>query len=53
MHRITVSDAERDFFSLVNRVYSEGIRVELEREDKVIAPLTPARPHSPFKVAAG
>ena len=31
MYRITVAEAERDFASLVNRVCSEGIPVELER----------------------
>ncbi len=50
MHRITVTEAERDFSNLVNRVYSEGISVELERGDKVIARLTPAGPRSPLKV---
>jgi antitoxin (DNA-binding transcriptional repressor) of toxin-antitoxin stability system len=39
MQRITVAEAERDFSVLVNRVYSEGIRVELERGNKVIARL--------------
>ncbi len=50
MQRITVTEAERDFAKLVNRVYSEGINVELERGDKVIARLTPAGPRSPLKV---
>ena len=50
MPRITIADAERDFVGLVNRVYSEGIEVELERGDKVIAHLTPAAPRSPLKV---
>ena len=49
MPRITIADAERDFAGLVNRVYSEGIDVELERGDKVIAHLTPAAPRSPLK----
>jgi len=48
--RITIADAERDFAGLVNRVYSEGIDVELERGDKIIAHLTPAEPRSPLKV---
>ncbi len=50
MHRITVTEAERDFANLVDRVYSEGITVELERGDKVIAHLTPAGSHPPIKV---
>ena len=39
MYRITVSEAERDFANLVNRVYSEGIPVELQRGGEVIAHL--------------
>ena len=50
MYRITVAEAERDFANLVNRVYSEGIPVELERGDEVIAHLTPAVPRSRLKV---
>jgi antitoxin (DNA-binding transcriptional repressor) of toxin-antitoxin stability system len=50
MHRMTVSEAERDFSKLVDRVYSEGIRVELERGNIVVACLGPAGPHSPLKV---
>ena len=50
MHRITIAEAERDFANLVNRVYSEGIPVELERGDEVIAHLTPAVPRSRLKV---
>ncbi len=50
MHRITVAEAERDFVNLVNRVYSEGIPVELERGDEVVAHLTPATPRSRLKV---
>ena len=50
MHRLTVTEAERDFAGLVNRVCSEGIGVELERGDSVIAYLTPALLRSPLKV---
>ena len=50
MYRITVAEAERDFANLVNRVYSEGIPVDLERGDEVIAHLTPALPRSRLKV---
>jgi antitoxin (DNA-binding transcriptional repressor) of toxin-antitoxin stability system len=50
VYRITVAEAERDFANLVNRVYSEGIPVELERDDEVIAHLTPAVPRSRLKV---
>jgi antitoxin (DNA-binding transcriptional repressor) of toxin-antitoxin stability system len=51
VHRISVAEAERDFANLVNRVYSEGIPVELERDDEVIARLTPAVPRSRLKVS--
>ncbi|MBI3464538.1 MAG: hypothetical protein HY000_16020 [Planctomycetes bacterium] len=50
MHRMTVAEAERDFSSLVERVHTEGIRVELERGNVVIACLSPAGPRSPLKV---
>jgi antitoxin (DNA-binding transcriptional repressor) of toxin-antitoxin stability system len=50
MHRMSVTEAERDFSKLVDRVHSEGISVELEREDKVIACLSPVPPHSALKV---
>ena len=50
MHRLTVAEAEQDFAGLVSRVYSEGIGVELQRGDSVIAYLTPAMPQSSLKV---
>ena len=50
MERITVADAEREFGNLVNRVYSEGISIELAKDDKVVARLTPGGPQSPLKV---
>jgi antitoxin (DNA-binding transcriptional repressor) of toxin-antitoxin stability system len=50
MHRITVGEAERDFAGLVNRVYSEGVGIELHRDNKVVAYLTPAAPQSSLKV---
>jgi antitoxin (DNA-binding transcriptional repressor) of toxin-antitoxin stability system len=50
MDRISVADAERDFAGLIARVYSEGISVELQRGDQVIARITPAAPQSPLKV---
>jgi antitoxin (DNA-binding transcriptional repressor) of toxin-antitoxin stability system len=42
MKRMTVADAEKGFTGLVNEVYRNGISVELEQGDKVIARLTPA-----------
>ena len=50
MPRITVAEAARDFSNLVERVYTEGISVELERDEKIIARITPAGPSSPLKV---
>lgn len=47
---MNVIEAERNFTRLVNKVYLEGISVDLERDDKVIARLTPAKPKSPLTV---
>jgi antitoxin (DNA-binding transcriptional repressor) of toxin-antitoxin stability system len=47
---MNVAEAEKNFAKLVNKVYVEGISVDLEREDKVIARLTPAEPQSPLTV---
>ena len=47
---MNLADAEKNFGVLVNRVYAEGISVDLERDDKVIARLTPADPSSPLTV---
>jgi len=41
---MNVTEAEKNFANLVNKVYIEGISVDLERDDKVIARLTPAEP---------
>ena len=48
---MNVAEAEQNFVKLVNKVYAEGISVDLERDDKVIARLTPAEPQSPLTVA--
>jgi antitoxin (DNA-binding transcriptional repressor) of toxin-antitoxin stability system len=50
MERMTVADAEREFGNLVKRVYTEGISIELEQGDRVVARLTPGGPQSPLKV---
>ena len=47
---MNVVEAEKNFAKLVNKVYAEGITVDLERDDKVIARLTPAEPRSPLTV---
>jgi antitoxin (DNA-binding transcriptional repressor) of toxin-antitoxin stability system len=50
MERIGLADAERHFSELVQRVYSEGIIVELDRGDRIVARISPARPSSRLKV---
>ena len=45
-----IGEAEKNFANLVNKVYLEGISVDLERDDKIIACLTPAEPRSPVTV---
>jgi hypothetical protein len=47
---MNLTDAERHFASLVNKVYLEGITVDLERDEKVIARLIPAMSSSPLTV---
>ncbi len=50
MQRMTVTEAGQDFPGLVDRVCSQGVSIELEREKKVVARLTPAAPQSRLKV---
>jgi antitoxin (DNA-binding transcriptional repressor) of toxin-antitoxin stability system len=50
MDRISVAEAARDFSALVDRIYSEGTSVELERDEQTIAYLSAARPLSALKV---
>ena len=50
MERISVTKAVRQFSDLLNRVFYQGITVELERGNKVIARLSPATPESRLKV---
>jgi antitoxin (DNA-binding transcriptional repressor) of toxin-antitoxin stability system len=47
---MNVAEAEKNFAKLVDRVYAEGISVDLERDDKIIARLTPAEPPSALTV---
>jgi antitoxin (DNA-binding transcriptional repressor) of toxin-antitoxin stability system len=47
---VNVTEAEKNFAKLVNKVYVEGISVDLERDNKVIARLTPADAPSPLTV---
>lgn len=41
MERINVTQAARNFSDLLNRVYYQGVSVELERNNKVIARIVP------------
>lgn len=44
MERISVTQAARNFSDLLNRVYYQGVSVELERNNKVIARIVPVEP---------
>jgi antitoxin (DNA-binding transcriptional repressor) of toxin-antitoxin stability system len=48
--KMHVAEAEKNFTKLVNKVYVEGISVDLERDDKIIARLTPAEPRSALTI---
>lgn len=50
MERIALADAERDFSRLVQRVYSEGVTVEVDRGDQVIARIIPVGPRPGLQV---
>ena len=50
MERISVSDAQRDLTTLVDRVVSQGVSVDLERDRKVVARISPVRVESRLKV---
>jgi len=43
MERISVIEAGRRFDELISRVSREGVTVELERDNRVVAQLSPAR----------
>ena len=47
---MNVAEAEKNFAKLVDKVCAEGISVDLERDDKVIARLTPAEPRPTLTV---
>ena len=50
MPRISVSDAERDLTALVDQVVSHGVSVDLERDKRVVARISPVRVESNLKV---
>ena len=39
---MNVAEAERNFAELVEKVHREGVTIDLERDNKVIARLTPS-----------
>jgi antitoxin (DNA-binding transcriptional repressor) of toxin-antitoxin stability system len=47
---MNVAEAEKNFAKLVNKVYVEGISVDLERDEKIIARLMPIEPPSTLTV---
>lgn len=42
MNRISVAEAKRQFEDLIDRVTRQGVTVELERDDQIVARLSPA-----------
>ena len=50
MERISVTQAVRQFSNLLNRVFYQGIIVELERGNKVVARISPVTTETPVKV---
>ncbi len=51
MERISVTQAVRQFSDLLNRVFYQGVSVELLRGNKVIARISPVSAGSPLKVS--
>jgi len=49
--RMKVAEAEKQLAELVNQVYLEGVCIDLEHDDKVVARLTPVEPASPLTIA--
>lgn len=47
---MNVAEAKKNFAELVDKVYLEGISIDLERDNQVIARLTPAVPRSTVTV---
>jgi antitoxin (DNA-binding transcriptional repressor) of toxin-antitoxin stability system len=50
MERIALADAERSFSRLVQRVFSEGVTVEVNRGDQIIARIVPVGPRPTLQV---
>lgn len=47
---MNIADAQNELPDLVARVHLEGITVDLEQDNKIVARLTPATPQSPLTV---
>jgi antitoxin (DNA-binding transcriptional repressor) of toxin-antitoxin stability system len=47
---MNIAEAEKNFARLVDQVYAERITIDLERDAKVIARLTPAEARTPLTV---
>jgi len=47
---MNVAEVEKNFANLVEKVYSEGITVDLERDERIIARLVPVEPHATLTV---
>ncbi|MEX0717305.1 MAG: hypothetical protein WD066_11995 [Planctomycetaceae bacterium] len=45
-----MADAEKDFAKLVEKVCAEGVSIDLECDDVIVARLTPVEPPSPLTV---
>jgi antitoxin (DNA-binding transcriptional repressor) of toxin-antitoxin stability system len=50
MERIALADAERDFTQLIQRVYSDGVTVEVDRGDRIVARISPVEPRPALQV---
>ncbi len=50
MERININTAVKNFSDLINRIHCQGISVELERENKIVARIVPVSPESALKV---
>lgn len=48
---MNVSEVQQNFTQLVEKVYSEGISIDVQRDNKIVARLTPAVPQSPLALS--
>jgi antitoxin (DNA-binding transcriptional repressor) of toxin-antitoxin stability system len=50
MERIALADAERDFTQLIQRVCTDGVTVEVDGGDRIIARISPVEPRPALQV---